>query len=101
MQKNKFFGILIFILVLFSSFVISWTPPSDADFRYFYDLYNVSNMTAIDIYVSGTIFGELSGSFTIGSNVNYNGYSLFNATSVNATSIYQNGNLVLDTSSVL
>ena len=41
MKINKILMSIVFLFFM-SSFASAWTPPSDADFRYYYDLNNVS-----------------------------------------------------------
>lgn len=88
--------ILIAVIVCSSS-ILAWTPPSDGDFRNEYAIRNTTNVTGV--YAIFTNFvGDLIGSFIISSNLDMKGYSLINATHVNATILYQNGNALLDSS---
>ena len=50
-----------------------------------------------DLYVGGTLYGNIEGSLTATGNLNMNGYDIYDANNVNATRFFQNGKQVIDT----
>lgn len=75
MKKTKIFSTIFLILVcVISGF--AFTPQSDINMRNFYSMFDVVNVSA------DNFIGTLIGSFTIGNNVNYNNFSLLNASDV-------------------
>jgi len=50
-----------------------------------------------DLYVSGTIYGNVEGDISSTGDLNMNGHDIYNANNVNATRFFQNGKQVIDT----
>ena len=71
---KKIFIVIICLICMMSA--SAFTPQDDINLRNFYAIWNATTITA------NNFIGTFTGSFTIGQNVDYNGYNLTNATDV-------------------
>jgi len=92
MKYNKLIGIIITVL-LCASMVMAGPFRVDENLEMgTNDIYNATNINATYFY------GTLIGSWTPAGDVDMMGYSAYNLADLNATAIYQGGNIVLDSS---